>query len=675
MGRLTPKLAEYLKEGDHGAVTDVLISKIGRENFIRRAENVFQTFPLKNDSLHGVLQSLLFKGVITTAWDSYIDEVFASPATKRLTPQTIHEIPAILRTDEFFIFHLNGRLETPSDVVMTSRELRQQIKTISAGERALMSLFNGNTLLFVGMSPAGIEQTLDALDISAGDRRHYALVPDYGFFEVDKPRFDAAYGIQLIPYQPDQNFQALPLFFKKLKAEFDERVVKHELSARSAAMQVNPLRLEQLQLKNIGPYEKLTIKFTAGWNVVVGNNGCGKSTLLKAIGFALCGDEAELAKYAPYMLRTNTNYGEICLTIDGKKYLTKLNRVSNTVEAVAHQITPVQTRRWMALGFPAVRGVPSQACDGPNQMKKRPLPDTDDIMPLVRDRTDDRFDNLQQWIINTVMSNHGKPLKTVQNFFKVLNRIIPDERFEYDHIDKENWEVMVKTSNGIVPITQVSHGMGSVFAWAGTLVQRMHDIYPSSDNTLAETALVLIDEVDAHLHPTWQLAIAGIVRDVFPNIQLIATTHSPLIVNDLEANEIFTANITDNGSATIQASTIDPRGMRADQILTSWIFGLVSTRGASSNDKIKHYSELLSAGRTPTRDEQRLAELAAEVDRITQSGETDTERKALQVTDAAQELYFNKAMGNIATLSDEDKVRFTSLVEEILGDVPMGTIK
>jgi predicted ATP-binding protein involved in virulence len=80
-----------------------------------------------------------------------------------------------------------------------------------------------------------------------------------------------------------------------------------------------------------------------------------------------------------------------------------------------------------------------------------------------------------------------------------------------------------------VSTVALSDGFRSIMALAGDLIWRLIEAFPESNNPLLEEGVVLIDELDIHLHPTWQRNIAGLLRRTFPHIQFIMATHSPLV--------------------------------------------------------------------------------------------------------------------------------------------------
>ena len=94
-------------------------------------------------------------------------------------------------------------------------------------------------------------------------------------------------------------------------------------------------------------------------------------------------------------------------------------------------------------------------------------------------------------------------------------------------------------------IAQLSQGEKSLMALVGDLARRLAMMNPGLDNPLNGDGVVLIDEVDLHLHPRWQRTVVERLRDTFPRCQFILTTHSPLVISDCKALQVF--SLEDSG--------------------------------------------------------------------------------------------------------------------------------
>lgn len=96
-------------------------------------------------------------------------------------------------------------------------------------------------------------------------------------------------------------------------------------------------------------------------------------------------------------------------------------------------------------------------------------------------------------------------------------------------------------------ISQLSEGEKCTLALVGDIARRLAIANPSRSNPLEGTGVVLIDEVDLHLHPKWQLKIVPLLQEIFPNIQFVVTTHSPKVLGELDDRfNIFRLNEVDD---------------------------------------------------------------------------------------------------------------------------------
>jgi len=139
-------------------------------------------------------------------------------------------------------------------------------------------------------------------------------------------------------------------------------------------------------------------------------------------------------------------------------------------------------------------------------------------------------------------------------------------------------EIMINSKHGKkVPFNDYSLGYKTVASWVVDLSWRLINQYPESPNPLSEPAIVIIDEIDLHLHPLWQREIIGNLSSHFKNVQFIATAHSPLMVQAvLEANYAVLKN--SNQGVKIINEPLIIKDWRIGQIVTSELFGVGSER-------------------------------------------------------------------------------------------------
>jgi predicted ATP-binding protein involved in virulence len=120
-------------------------------------------------------------------------------------------------------------------------------------------------------------------------------------------------------------------------------------------------------------------------------------------------------------------------------------------------------------------------------------------------------------------------------------------------------------------LEDLGYGYQATLAWVADLAKRMFDQYPDLENPLHGPAVVLVDEIDLHLHPEWQRKIIKYLSDLFPNTQFIVTAHSPLIIQSAENVNIIMLEKDDNPEGkgiNIRQRFGSFQGWTVDEILT-----------------------------------------------------------------------------------------------------------
>jgi predicted ATP-binding protein involved in virulence len=132
-----------------------------------------------------------------------------------------------------------------------------------------------------------------------------------------------------------------------------------------------------------------------------------------------------------------------------------------------------------------------------------------------------------------------------------------------------------------------------VLALSGDLVWRLIQSFPETKDPLHEEGVVLIDELDIHLHPLWQRDIAQLLQAQFPNLQFIVATHSPLIASGAgEKAATFRFSMSEGKAIVEKVKNIS--ALSVDYILRSPAFGLISPYSPQTQEKIDRYDSLLS---------------------------------------------------------------------------------
>lgn len=119
-------------------------------------------------------------------------------------------------------------------------------------------------------------------------------------------------------------------------------------------------------------------------------------------------------------------------------------------------------------------------------------------------------------------------------------RFLPDCRdLRVERDDRAQPRLLVTKGGVSLDVRQLSDGERSMFALVLDLAQRLSQANPGLDDPIRDgAAIVLIDELDMHMHPQWQRQVMSLLTGTFPNCQFIATTHSPLIIGETQPERI-----------------------------------------------------------------------------------------------------------------------------------------
>lgn len=219
----------------------------------------------------------------------------------------------------------------------------------------------------------------------------------------------------------------------------------------------------------------------------------------------------------------------------------------------------------------------------------------------------------------------SKEEKLLETFKQAVIEILPneitsDERIEIEApklVDGELKKSVVKLriNNIAVPLSDLSLGYKTTLAWTLDLAWRLFNRYPKSPNPLSEPAVVLIDEIDLHLHPRWQREIMAKLANVFKRTQFIATAHSPLMVQSMpDANFAIVRKIDDDFLIENEPQKI--KGWRVDQILNSEYFNVTESRPPEYEKLFEERSRLLLKIKRTSMEERRLKELQEQISEL-----------------------------------------------------------
>jgi hypothetical protein len=179
---------------------------------------------------------------------------------------------------------------------------------------------------------------------------------------------------------------------------------------------------------------------------------------------------------------------------------------------------------------------------------------------------------LSAWLPDMAEKNKGR-FSQIQ---VLLNSLLPAEvTFPGEQLDRDYLFTVRRQS---VPFRALSDGYRAYVGWICDLIYHVAMTCPSGRKIDENRGVVLVDEIDLHLHPIWQQHIIESVSKALPKLQFVFTTHSPIVATSLEKENIFVMTVDDEGTSRVAQLEERIFGKSADQALESTYFGMRSTR-------------------------------------------------------------------------------------------------
>ena len=205
---------------------------------------------------------------------------------------------------------------------------------------------------------------------------------------------------------------------------------------------------------------------------------------------------------------------------------------------------------------------------------------------------------LDAWLPEMKTNNPGRYVQIIG----LLAKITGDDHFKLTE-QVENDQYIFEKDGSKIPFNALSDGYRAFLGWVGDLLFHIEQTCPSGKKLEDNQGIVLIDEIDLHLHPEWQMKIIPLLSEALPKIQFFVTTHSPLVVGSIEWQNIIYLKTNNDLSSKPVREKRNVRGLDSDQILVSDLFGLKTTRNDSVADRIRILSFNASNGNSEARKE------------------------------------------------------------------------
>lgn len=420
--------------------------------------------------------------------------------------------------------------------------------------------------------------------------------------------------------------------------------------------------IRRVVLENLRGFERLDFKFErpdgtlAGWTVVTGDNASGKTTLLKAIALALVGPDAARSletKLKPW-IRSGSDEAVIAVEIiadehdrfgTGRRYERPFWSELHLKETDGPEVALETGRKYTGKGKGPTHGPWAENpegwfCAGYGPFRRLYGASAPAHRVMFGPGRIARFATMffegatlgecEVWLSelhHKTLEEREKEKTILEQVLKLLNSDFLRHGLRVEKVDSEN--LWLRDPAGIVlPLSDMSEGYRAALATLVDILRHMINVYGHQDFltntdgslTVAHPGVVLIDEMDSHLHPEWQRSIGFWLKERFPRVQFIVTTHSPIICQAADQDSIFHLPAPGSGQEPFQI-----RGGDYTQIITSKLdaiylspaFGMEHTRSPRAVSARREYARLRAkehAGRLSDVEAEKVRQLRWWVD-------------------------------------------------------------
>jgi hypothetical protein len=326
--------------------------------------------------------------------------------------------------------------------------------------------------------------------------------------------------------------------------------------------------------------------------VLLGENSVGKSSVLEAISLALTGrgDISKLKISADrYFLRgsdwnAKKTDGWVRLFFDNNPQPDVTLKINSTTE----QFELTEKKQVVLAAY----GPRRFYVEGKAVIPNKSLPSVSSLFNSFA-----FLDDPGSWLIATESNDFNAAVRALR---EVL--MLPESDVDFiKEIEGGVQNIYIGSDIHKTPLNFMSDGYKTVIAMAIDIIRHMLKYY---SNLESAKGIVLIDEIDTHLHPRWKIEILKRLRSAFPQVQFIVSTHDPLCLRGAKDGEV--AVLRKHGSTTEVITELpNVESLSIEQLLTSEYFGLLSTEDPiTERRKARHLELSRMENRTPDEEEE-----------------------------------------------------------------------
>lgn len=291
--------------------------------------------------------------------------------------------------------------------------------------------------------------------------------------------------------------------------------------------------IKRIEIAGVGGIKHLALEFDSHVNILCGPNGIGKTTILESIAHMFSAGPTTILKRNAKSEASKIN-ALVCVDGEEKSHVVEFD------EFVPHQHAQIHAMHALSaklMSLKVNRTFEYRPLNSVEKDSKKELAHT-----YAEARQGIALTDVKNWFVNRYMfSLHNLTTTQLQNYelarssFSALN-----SEFSFSRVDASNLEILVNSPNGEIYYEYLSSGFKSCLSIIFGIIKEIEFRFPAPGVFAADfDGIVLIDEIELHLHPEWQAVILQVLADKFPKAQFICSTHSPHVIQAANATEIL----------------------------------------------------------------------------------------------------------------------------------------
>lgn len=355
------------------------------------------------------------------------------------------------------------------------------------------------------------------------------------------------------------------------------------------------MKIKTLSIKNVAGIRDLHLRFDERMNILCGPNGIGKTTILECCAHTFSIGSTSVLKSRAGTQDERAVKGMVETTLkDGEKQSVVNLQINHHEPMKQSDPHGDHMNAGYIVSLKTGRLFDYQALDSVRKDTEKPL---HELISNIKNGI--TSSDIKSWFVNRdLYSTKDKAMSSQQlaNFalakrcFSKLN-----DAFTFSHVDAGSLDIIVNTPGGLIVYEYLSSGFKSCLVMLLGIIKELELRFKHTAVEDIE-AIVVIDEIELHLHPEWQGKIAGVLIDIFPRMQFIVSTHSAHVIQSAERSQIIALELVEGfvRQRELPKTPYGFKGWTVDEVLTD-VMGMGDTRTHFFNELMSAFEKAVDA--------------------------------------------------------------------------------